>query len=223
MIDKTTFKSNVSGFLIVCIVFNFLIIFAVALLKYCEDSNNPIGGFFTFGFLMILILICLGLLIVAVIYFFTWFRKNIKRAIFPLLPFTIQLAFWLVPVNTIWSDLKFRLRSNSYNKIVEMVEDGRIQPNNEGLADLPPAYRHLSRGGDIFIEKGDKVTTVLFHTTFKYKFIWGRGAGGYINGFSGYLFRSDDTPPPRPFKVLIWDQVRRIRPNWFYYDSTIMP
>ena len=100
-----------------------------------------------------------------------------------------------------------------------MVEDGRIQPNNKGLADLPPTYRHLSRGGDIFIDKGDKVTTVLFHTNFKYKLIWGRG--GYLNGFSGYLFRSDDTPPPESFKGLFWDQVRRIKPNWFYYDSTI--
>lgn len=202
---KTASKSNISRFAIVCIVFNFLFIIAFALQKYFVESNDPtwvFGGFFVCLPLLFLIFL---LLIVAVAYFFVRFRRNIKRAAFPLLPFLINgaifLTLWLVSAHAIWSDLKFRQKKDSYKRIVQMVEDGHIQPDNKRLAELPPEFRHLSRGGDIFIDKGDKVMTVLFHTSFKEKLSWGRGLTR-LAGFSGYMYRSDDTPPPEPFEDL---------------------
>lgn len=221
---KTAPKSKISRFAIVCIVCNFLFIIAFALLKYFEESGEPILPFFWFFVFIPLLFLIFLLLIVAVGYFFVRFRTNIKRAAFPLLPFlingTIFLTFWLVPVHAIWGDLKFRLKKDSYKKIVQMVEEGHIQPD-KGLADLPPEYRHLSRGGDIFIEKGDKVTTVLFHTSFKYGLSWGKGLTR-LAGLSGYMYRSDGTLPPERFKVLDWVYVKRIEANWFYYDSMIV-
>jgi len=157
---------------------------------------------------------------------FIYFRMNIKRAAFPFLPFLINgaifLTFWLVPVHAIISDLKFRLMKDSYKKIIQMVEDGHIQPDYKGLAELPPEYRHLSRGGDIFIDKGDKGITVLFHTSLKFGLSFGKGITR-LAGLSGYMYRSDGTPPPERFKRLDWVHVEGIEPNWFYYDSEIPP
>lgn len=231
VMGKTESKSSISGFAVVCIIFNFLLIVAFALHKYFKESGEE---FLTvslfFGVVLLLFILSFLLLIVAVGYFSLRFRSNIKRAAFPLLPFlisiTIFLTFWVGPIPTIWSDLKFRLKMDSYRRVVQMVEDGHIQPNNKGFsdlgfADLPPEYRHLSRGGDIFIDKRGKVTTVLFHTSSKNKLSSDNALTRLVR-LSGYMYRSDGKSPPQYFQGLDWVHVKEIEPNWFYYYSKIV-
>ncbi len=89
-----------------------------------------------------------------------------------------------------------------------MVEEGRIKPNDIGLAKLPPEYRHISRGGAIMVERDDGVTSVFFFT-FR----------GVLDNFSGYMYRSNDTPPPQYLMGGDWVQIERKQPYWFFCAS----
>lgn len=136
-------------------------------------------------------------------------RKNPKRAIFPLLINMITfLILWFVPFTSIWLDFEFRLNKSKYDDIALMVENGQIHPGDIGYAQLPPEYEHISRGGQIIIKKENGVTSVFFFT-FR----------GVLDSFSGYMYRSDDTPPPEYFMYGDWFQIERNQPQWFFCAS----
>ena len=207
-VESTLSKSNsVSVLAIVCICFGFLLIATTALQWILVDFLTP--------FLMAPIMLFLwaglaGLTFASIVYLVAQFRKNVRRAVLPLLINGVTfLILWWVPFTTIWLDLEFRLNYQAYNEVVRMVEDGRIKPNDIGLAKLPPEYRHISRGGgEIKIERDDGVTSVFFYT-FR----------GVLDNFSGYMYRSNDTPPPQDFMGGDWVQIERMQPYWFFCAS----
>jgi hypothetical protein len=199
------FKS-VSVLAVVCICFGFLIIATTALQWVLVEFLTP--------FLMAPMMLFLwtgfaGLTLATMVYLVAQFKKNLMRAVLPLLINGVTfLILWRVPFTTIWLDLEFRLNYQAYDEIVKMVEDGRIQPNDIGLARLPSGYRHISRGGDIQVERNDGVTSVFFYT-FR----------GVLDNFSGYMYRSNDTPPPQHFMAGDWVQIERKQPHWFFCAS----
>ena len=204
--DAPSKIKNVSVLAVVCICFGFLIITTTALQWVLVAFLTP--------FLMVPVMLVLwagfaALTLATIVYLVAQAKKNLMRAVLPLLinGFTF-LILWRVPFTTIWLDLEFRLNYQAYNEIVMMVEDGRIQPSDIGLARLPSGYRHISRGGDIIVERSDGVTSVFFFT-FR----------GVLDNFSGYMYRSNDTPPPQDFMAGDWFQIERKQAHWFFCAS----
>jgi hypothetical protein len=150
------------------------------------------------------------LLLVSVIYLAFRAKQGWRIALAPLTINTLTLlVVYFVPFTEIWLELQFHLNWNGYNEVARMVEEGRIQPDQYGRAQLPPRYRHLSRGGGyIKIDRSDGITRVFFFT-----FV------GILDNFSGFMYRSDDRPPPPDDLGGDWHQTIRMRPHWFFCAS----
>ena len=216
MKDDTTRKSSISVLAILCIVFNFLLIANRALPSIFKGLNDNFLLTYFWGVLgFLLLLICLGLAVAAIIFFFFQVRKNPKRAI---LPFFINVftasVLYLVP--PLFEVIRFKLNKSNYDVIIKMVDEGHIHPNHKGIADLPPKYRHLSQRGNIFINKMDDVTSVFFHRSISYALPV--GSTMELISYSGYMYRSNNKPPPGYFMGDNLVRIERKAPNWFYCE-----
>jgi hypothetical protein len=161
------------------------------------------------------LLLCLlgGLLtpiIASVIHLIVNLKQRLSRAFQPLLVNLITLLLILfVPLTEIWLDLEFRLNWSGYNEVVQMVIEGTLEPDDIGLVRLPAEYRHLSKGGgDIIVDSSDGTLSVFFFT-FR----------GILDNYSGFMYRSNDTPPTGEYTIGDWRQVIRKRPHWYFCVS----
>jgi hypothetical protein len=159
--------------------------------------------------LFLCLLAALGLLVVASIIYLLLNLKNPKQAVQPLLiNVATGLVFFFVPFTDIWLALEFRSNLKDYNEVVDLVEEGHLQPNDIGLARLPQKYHGLSQGDDIIIDTSDGTLSVFFFT-FR----------GILDNYSGFMYRSDDTPPGNGIAWGDWFQVERKRAQWYFCAS----
>ena len=114
-----------------------------------------------------------------------------------------------VPFDGLWQEMRFQWHWADYNNVVQLVENGSLQPDEQGYALLPHRYRSLVRDGDaVRINTDDDVTRIFFYTKRQSP-----------QSFSGYLYRSDNNPPqPGDFDGR-WRYVAQKRPHWFYCSS----
>ena len=124
------------------------------------------------------------------------------------LPLIINMGTFIiirfVPFTTIWQETRLQWQWQSYNEVVQMVETGRILPDEDGLAALPFSLRHLSKDGYIMVKQHDGATYVFFTT--KRFTAW---------NFSGYMYRSDNTAPTANDFNGQWRHVTQKRPYWY--------
>ena len=109
-----------------------------------------------------------------------------------------------VPFAVVWEELNFQVNSNRYNKVVEMVESGQLQPDANGSITLPLSQRSLSQDGHILVSRQNGVTTLFFVSTRQSE-----------TNIEGYLYRSDGKLPHDEFGGN-WRFVAEKRPLWFY-------
>ena len=147
------------------------------------------------------------LILVSIAYFFVKRGNGVGFAAFPLFLSLVTL----VAAVAIWHfgsslELGFRWRLRGYTEVVSLVEQGRIQSDESGYAALPPRYRHLSDGGRIKVfGRGESVSVLFFNSL------------GILGEYSGYIYRSDDTPPRNYFESGC-DRAWRVKTNvsnWF--------
>jgi hypothetical protein len=162
------------------------------------------------GWLMIL---CIGpvfaiLAVVALVYALIRWRKDGKRAGYPLL---IQIACLFLTAGVVAFsqavDLNFRVHASGFNEVIALVEAGQFQPDDYDEVKLPPQYKYLSTLGTILMQKKNGVTTVLFYTTV--------GMGE----FRGYIYRSNNSPSKDPPWCDDWIPLRQPQANWFVCES----
>jgi hypothetical protein len=140
-------------------------------------------------------------------------RRKRFRKLNAYVPFMIQMAsliiVFTVPFTSIMLDLDFRLHLKQREKVVSQVISGRLKPNvshNSSLIHLPFWYADLSKGGgDIMVERNGKETYVFFFT-FR----------GILDNFSGFMYRSDDTPPKNGDFGGEFFEIERLRKNWYW-------
>ncbi|WP_420628260.1 hypothetical protein [Candidatus Leptofilum sp.] len=198
-------NSALSKLAIICLLYGAVSIILTALQWFLVRFLTP--------FLMAPALLCSWglfaiLMLITIVYFFREVRKTPKKASLPLLINIVTfLILWFVPFTSLWLEFEFKLNKSQYDEIVLMVENEQIQPGEIGLAQLPPGYENVSRGGQIIIQKENGVTSVFFFT-FR----------GVLDSFSGYMYRSDDTPPPKNF-IGDWFQIERKESHWFFCAS----
>lgn len=109
-----------------------------------------------------------------------------------------------VPFAAVWEELNFQVNANRYNKVVEMVEAGQLQTNQDGSLSLPFSYRGLSHGSDILVESQNGATSIFFIS-----------ARQSAHDMEGFMYRSDGRLPHDEFGGN-WNFVAEKRPFWFY-------
>jgi hypothetical protein len=140
-------------------------------------------------------------------------RRKRFRKIKAYIPFIIQMTSLIivltVPFTSIMLDLDFRLHLKQREKVVSKVISGDLKPNvshNPSLIHLPSWYGHLSKGGgDIMVERNGNETYVFF---FFFR--------GILDNFSGFMYRSDDTPPQNGDFGGEFIEIERLKKNWYW-------
>lgn len=129
------------------------------------------------------------------------------------LPLFINISTFIiisfVPFSTLWQEFRFQSHWQNYLQVVQLVENGDLQPDALGFAQLPWQYRYLSADdGTIMIDAHDGVLRIFFFT--KRVSPW---------NFAGYMYRADTNPPQSGEFNGRWQQVVQKRPSWFYCVS----
>jgi hypothetical protein len=137
-------------------------------------------------------------------------ERGVKWAALPLaINVGTLIIVQLVPFADLWETVRFQWRISHYEAVTQMVEAGELLPNENGIITLPERYRYLSAdNGRIRVQTEGETTTLFFFTE--------RNAP---RNFSGYLYRSDNTPPQLGDFMGRWRYVAQKRPNWYFCVS----
>ncbi|MCP4421527.1 MAG: hypothetical protein GY805_33365 [Chloroflexi bacterium] len=137
-------------------------------------------------------------------------ERGIKWAALPLvINVGTLIIVQLVPFSDLWEAVRFRWRISHYEAVAQMVETGELLPNESGNIILPEHYHYLSEDNGRIRQQIDGATTTLF-------FFTERNAP---HNFSGYLYRSDNTPPQLGDFMGRWRFVAQKRPHWYFCVS----
>lgn len=138
---------------------------------------------------------------------FSWIKqKNRLAGLIPMLNLISLLVVWKLPrIVYVW-DLDLRLQLAGYNRIIRLVEDGIIQADDHGFAELPPKYRNLSANGIIRIHRGNGMTSILF---------W--RSTGILGEGSAYVYSPDGRSPS--YEVYCDRLSPASLPHWYRCES----
>ncbi len=113
-----------------------------------------------------------------------------------------------VPFGGLWQEIHFQWLWADYNKVVQLVESGALRPDEQGYIRLPLRFRALVTDDVIRLDTSEGITRIFFYTK----------KNSSLN-FSGYLDRSDNSPPQTGDFDGRWRYVVQKRPFWFYCSS----
>lgn len=201
-------KTSWAPFTIVSIGFGICLIaitfFQWDLIDYLSVFFLPLLMFALWAVLVIITL-------TSVIYIPIQFRRIRWKSIIPLTTnIIIILILYFVPFTSLWLDFEFQTNKTGYEHVIKMYEnDGLQEPNKSGYIELPSEYKYLSKGGgDIIVDNSNGITSVFFYT-FR----------GVLSSSSGFIYRSNDSPPPQFLLQRDCYQLERIEPKWFFCAS----
>ncbi len=122
---------------------------------------------------------------------------------------TIILLF-NIPFTQIVLDLDFKMNKSVREKIVQMVENGTLKPDESSLIQLPDKYRYLSSGGgEIVVEKSGGSLSILFFT-FR----------GVLDGFSGFIYSAGGQKPSKKAFDGDFKEIDKLDKNWYFVSSS---
>ncbi|MGP3610995.1 hypothetical protein [Anoxybacteroides rupiense] len=130
-------------------------------------------------------------------------------------PFAIQfmtLLLWIFfPFTQVVLDVDFKVNKAEREEVVRMVENGELKPNllnDQSFIRLPKKNKHLSKGGEIMIEKNNDDYTIFFFT-FR----------GISDNFSGFVYSPNDQRPSKHDFSGDFKEIKRLDKNWFWVGS----
>ena len=164
--------------------------------------------------ILVPIIIILVFVAFVLIYTIVYAAKEIKalklRACIPLLIIVLSIMFnLLVPFTKANLDFNFKLNINARNKVVELIENGELKPEetNENMIALPSKYKRLSKGdGEVMIDCFDNHNAYIFFT---YR--------GIIDNYSGFVYDSDEAALQELSREYF--EVEKLCDSWYYCAS----
>jgi hypothetical protein len=138
-----------------------------------------------------------------------------RRVVYALVICLAALAIRIfVPVNSLMLEADFRIHLARRNQIASEIVAGKWESKvtqrgarGEWIA-LSGSDQLLSDGGRVVLWREGNQSTVLF-MTFR----------GVLDSFSGFVYSSDDQPPPRDAFLGHPIEVEHWRPHWYWYAS----
>jgi hypothetical protein len=165
--------------------------------------------------------IAIGVLLLAslawsVAHFIRARKQSPKVALFPLAVNALTIAIVIfVPFSLLTTELDFRAHYQARMAVVSGVLDGRYEnlvQNRGGGGDfiaLPGQLAYLSGGGGNIIRLRRQNATLIFFFDFL----------GILDGFSGFVYSTDDSPPRDGDFGGRFVEIERLRQNWFWATS----
>src|SRR5579872_2824307 len=122
--------------------------------------------------------------------------------------------YFFVPIDRLMIEADFRIHLQRRTQIASEIVAGKwegkvIQRGGRGESiDLSGADQHLSDGGEVLFWQEGKQDVVLI-MTFR----------GVLDSFSGFVYSSNDQPPPHDAFLGNPVEVERLGPHWYWYAS----
>ena len=153
---------------------------------------------------------------------FGFFIVITVRAIFQLFkyknwqPLAIQAVTILFliyfPFTKVMLDLDFKMHKTDREKVVSMVESGKLKPNvpdSPSLIQLPKRYDHLSKGGGevIAVQKGERLTILFF--TYR----------GILDNFSGFVYSPNGQKSIEKDLDEDFIEIEKLAEHWYFVSS----
>jgi len=172
---------------------------------------ETITGILATPLIIISQIVFLFLIFLSVLYMVFETKNDGWGAILPFLVNMIVLSVIMyVPFRPIRVSIEarvFEAKKNDFENVILLVESGELMPDQSGTAVLPEQFKDLSHGQTISINTSHGVISVFFYSSV-----------GVLDNFSGYMYRSNDTPPPGEL-IGDWYLIERIKPFWYYCVS----
>jgi len=138
--------------------------------------------------------------------------QRAKNGIPFLINIVVLILVFIVPFNSLTTNLDYRINKSEREAVIELVLDGSLKPNvsyNTALIQLSDKYENLSQGGGKIVVKGSgQATHILFYT---YR--------GVIDNFAGFIFTVDGRSPDETFFGEFF-QVKKLDKNWYWVGAT---
>ena len=143
-------------------------------------------------------------------------KHGARSALSPLVTNLVTVIMvTLVPFSFLTMQFDFRTHYRARMTVVSGVLDGSYEnlvQNKGGRGDLIALPTHLSYlssgGGDIIRWHRQNATLIFF---FDYR--------GILDSFSGFVYSSDDSPPREGDFGGRFEEIERLRQNWFWATS----
>lgn len=154
----------------------------------------------------VLELFLLALIVISTLYLAVNHQFGIKIVAIPLLVnIGTLLIVHTVAFDRMWENARFSSMSYGLMEIVEQVENNELPVDSQGYAILPLGYAYLSAHNDMIrVDRSDGVLTILFYANYDSP-----------EQFTGYIYRSDNSPPPSSIFNVQWRFLNQRKVNWY--------
>ncbi|MEM7331522.1 MAG: hypothetical protein AAF490_05495 [Chloroflexota bacterium] len=161
--------------------------------------------------ILIMEITLLAMIVGSILFLAVNYQFGVRLVAIPLLVnIGTLLIVHTVAFDRMWENARFSSMAYGFEQVVEQIENNEIAPASDGYAILPESYRYLSSNGDLIrIERsGADVLTVLFFADYE-----------SANQFTGYIYRSDGSPPPSSMFNVDWRFLHQRSANWYFVVS----
>ena len=180
--------------------------FFVALTAVLQIVHQTIQPPWTRPLVMVMELILMAMIGGSILFLAINYQFGVKLVAIPLL---VNVGTLLI-VNTVsfdrmWENARFSSMAYGFEQVIEEIEENEIVADSNGNAVLPASLRYLSSNDStIRIEQSDDVLTVLFFADYESP-----------TQFTGYIYRSDGSPPPASMFNVDWRFLNQRATNWY--------
>jgi hypothetical protein len=211
--ESQTFSITLSKYLSllvkICITFDILMLVFPFLLY---DLDKSIGSF-ALLFWVCAIYALIGFASMSAIYILWQLKKGTWKKSIPFwlngaTLFILMLTPYISVAGNIRMKIELQINKARYQEITRKVDSDELQPQDEkGFIRLSP-----TQGDYVLANKENAVTSVFFDVGWS-------NLGLQGGNYSGFMYRSDDTPPPLNLMGNYWYQCEHEEFEWYYCTS----
>ncbi|MET3683427.1 hypothetical protein ABID56_001522 [Alkalibacillus flavidus] len=118
------------------------------------------------------------------------------------------ILFFLIPFDQVVLEADYHSTEEQRTAVVDMVLNDELASTNSGyvasIIELPDQYKHLSVNGEVYIEREEDHTSLLFLSD-----------GGFLDSFAGIVYSSTNEEPQTGDFNGHYRAVNKLEDNWF--------
>ncbi len=205
--DERYLQKELPSFGILSVWFGGIFVGITAVTQILHQTIQPP---WTRPLILVMELILLMMIVGSILFLAVNYQFGVKLVAIPLLVnIGTLLIVHTVAFDRMWENARFTSMAYGFELVVDDIKNNEIVPASDGYAMLPESYRYLSSNGDLIrIDRSDDVLTVLFFADYE-----------STDQFTGYIYRSDGSPPSSSLFEVDWRFLHQRGPNWYFAVS----
>ena len=205
--DERYLHKELPSFGILSVWFGSFFVLLTAVLQIVHQTIQPPWAR---PLILVMEAILLAMIVGSILFLAVNYQFGVKLVAIPLIVnIGTLLIVHTVAFDRMWENARFSSMAYGFEHVVEQIENNEIVAASDGYAVLPASYGYLSSNGNLVrIERSNDVLTVLFFADYDAP-----------NQFTGYIYRSDGSPPPSSMFNVDWRFLHQRSVNWYFAVS----